>query len=54
MSNPVDGVAITSRCALFILGMSMPLLVETISSRDEGLGVVVPIPAAPVEGKMFV
>jgi hypothetical protein len=34
--------------------MSTPLLVLFTSSNDEAFGVVVPIPAAPEEGKMFV
>ena len=35
-------------------GISNPLEVDLISKSDEELGVVVPIPAAPVEGNVFV
>jgi hypothetical protein len=35
-------------------GIKRPLLVEFISSKEEALGVVVPIPAAPVEGNVLV
>ena len=42
-----------SRCALVILGISIPFEVETMSRIEEALGVVVPIPAEPVEGNVF-
>jgi hypothetical protein len=35
-------------------GKSTPLAVEVTSSSDDPLGVVVPIPAAPVVGKVLV
>jgi len=35
-------------------GMSIPLEVLTISSKEEGSGEVVPIPTAPVEGNVLV
>jgi hypothetical protein len=37
-----------------ILGIKIPLEVDFISNNDDASGVVVPIPAAPVDGKMFV
>jgi hypothetical protein len=37
-----------------ILGTSIPFEVETISRIADALGVVVPMPALPVEGNMFV
>lgn len=43
-----------SRCALVIRGIKTPLLVEDTSSSDEELGATVPMPAAPVVGKVFV
>jgi hypothetical protein len=35
-------------------GISNPLLVDFISSRDDESGVLVPMPAAPAEGNVFV
>ena len=35
-------------------GIKIPFEVETTSSTDEGSGDVVPIPAEPVAGKVFV
>jgi hypothetical protein len=42
-----------SRWVLVILGMSRPFELETISRIDDALGVVVPIPALPVDGNIF-
>src|ERR1043166_3078927 len=53
MSKPVAGEAMALRCACVMRGMRIPLLVLFTSSSDEPFGVVVPIPAAPVEGKIF-
>src|ERR1043165_8146161 len=35
-------------------GINSPLVVDLISRSDEAFGVVVPIPALPVDGKVFV
>ena len=53
MSNPVAGEAMALRCVCVIRGMSKPFDVDFISSSDDASGVVVPIPAAPFEGKIF-
>ena len=53
MSKPVAGVAIALRCIKVIRGISIPFVVDFISSNDEAFGDVVPMPAAPVDGKMF-
>ena len=42
------------RCASVIRGTSTPLDVEVISSNEDLFGDVVPMPAAPVEGKTLV
>jgi hypothetical protein len=34
--------------------MRTPLVVDFISNNEEALGAVVPIPAAPVDGNVFV
>jgi hypothetical protein len=54
MSKPVAGDAIASLWFFVILDIKSPFAVEFISKSEEALGVVVPIPAAPVEGKTFV
>ena len=54
MSNPVAGVAMPSRWFLVILGIKIPFEVDFISSKEEASGVTVPMPALPVDGKMFV
>ena len=41
------------RCKTVIRGISMPFVVDLISNNDDAPGVVVPIPALPVAGKMF-
>jgi hypothetical protein len=43
-----------SRWVFVIRGISNPFEVDFISSKEDALGVVVPIPAAPVAGKIFV
>ena len=50
----MTGDAIESRFTLVIRGISKPLLVDFISNNEEAWGIVVPIPAAPVEGKVLV
>ena len=42
------------RCTVVIRGMSNPFDVLTISSKAEEVGAVVPIPALPVDGNVFV
>jgi hypothetical protein len=34
-------------------GISIPFVVDFISNSEDPFGVVVPIPAAPVDGKIF-
>ena len=41
------------RCVCVIRGNNTPLLVDLTSRSDDAFGVVVPMPAAPVEGKVF-
>ncbi len=41
------------RCAAVMRGISNPFEVLTISSNAEALGVIVPMPALPMPGKMF-
>jgi len=41
------------RCACVIRGGRKPLVVLFISSSDDALGAIVPIPAAPVVGNVF-
>ena len=53
MSNPAAGEAIASRCVFVIREIRTPLVVELISRIEDAFGVVVPMPAAPVEGKVF-
>src|SRR5215471_16717460 len=53
MSRPVAGDAIESRCVFVMRDISKPFEVDLISSSEDAWGVVVPIPAAPVAGKMF-
>ena len=43
-----------SRCVLVMRGTSIPFVVLVISSREDALGVVVPMPALPVAGKVLV
>ena len=43
-----------SRWAFVIRDISNPCVVDFISSAEDAAGVVVPIPALPVEGKIFV
>jgi len=50
----VAGEAIESRFIFDMRGIKIPFDVDFISSSDEALGVVVPMPAAPVDGKVFV
>ena len=54
MSKPVAGAAIASRCAFVIRGASNPCEVDCISTIALETGVVVPIPALPDAGKIFV
>ena len=42
--NPAAGLEIAWRCALVILGINNPFVVEVISNADEASGVVVPTP----------
>ena len=42
------------RCACVIRDIRMPFDVDFISSNDDAFGVTVPMPAAPVDGKVFV
>ena len=42
------------RCAYVIRGISIPCEVDFISRIADALGVVVPMPALPVDGKTFV
>ena len=42
------------RCVSVIRGISNPFVVDLISNNDDEFGVVVPIPAAPLEGNILV
>ena len=42
------------RCVSVIRGISNPFAVDLISNNDDEFGVVVPIPAAPLEGNILV
>ena len=53
MSNPVAGDAIASRCVFVSREINIPFDVEFISSKEDVFGDVVPIPAAPLDGKVF-
>ena len=54
MSKPVAGDAIAFLCICVIRDMRRPFDVELISKSEEAFGIVVPIPAAPVDGNVFV
>jgi hypothetical protein len=53
MNNPVAGATIASALIFSHPGISNPFLVDLISSNEDALGEVVPIPTAPVDGKVF-
>ena len=42
------------RCGCVIRGMSIPCVVDFISRSEDAFGVVVPMPALPVEGNVLV
>ena len=42
------------RCAAVILGISIPCVVDFISRSEDAFGVIVPMPALPVDGNVFV
>ena len=44
---------IAFRCAVVILGISKPCVVDFISKTEDASGASVPIPALPDGGKMF-
>ena len=48
------GDTIASRCVLVILDINKPFVVEFISSSEDAFGVIVPMPALPVAGNVFV
>ena len=48
------GDAIAFLCVCVIRGIKIPFVVDFTSNKEDVLGVVVPIPAAPVEGNVFV
>jgi len=50
----VPGATILLRCVTVIRGISIPCVVLFISRMEDALGVVVPIPALPVAGNVFV
>jgi hypothetical protein len=52
--SPFAGLTIASRFDFVILGINNPFVVDFISSKAEASGVVVPIPALPVEGNVLV
>ena len=54
MSNPFAGEAIALRCACVMRGINKPFVVDFISKSEDAFGAVVPMPAEPVEGKVFV
>ena len=56
MSNPFAAVdtSTASLCVFIMRGINNPFDVDFIPSAADASGVVVPIPAEPVEGKMFV
>jgi len=53
MSRPVAGDAIAFLCVKVIRGIKTPFVVDFTSSKEDEFGDVVPIPAAPVDGKIF-
>ena len=54
MSKPFAGNAMALRCVCVMRGISKPFVVDLISNNDELLGVIVPMPAAPLEGNLLV
>ena len=48
------GATIALRCVIVMREMSKPCVVDLISRAEDAAGDVVPIPALPVEGKVFV
>lgn len=53
MSNPTAGAPMRLRCESVMRGARKPMEVDLISSSEEVLGEVVPIPTGPIAGKVF-
>ena len=53
MRRPVTGDAIASRCVFVMRGKSTPFVVLFTSRSEDAFGELVPMPALPVEGKVF-
>ena len=54
MSKPIAGDAIALRWVWVMREIKRPFVVDFTSNKEDASGVVVPMPAAPDEGKIFV